>query len=75
MFPGDGQINQLGKIFAIRGTPSQQNWLEAKKLPDYMEFTKTEPKDMTDLFPMMSSEGHKLIDWCLQLDPNLRPSA
>lgn len=75
MFPGEGQIDQLGKIFAIRGTPSSQNWLEAKELPDYMEFTKTNPKPIATLLPMTSPEAQKLIDWCLQLDPNQRPTA
>ena len=40
-----------------------------------MDFTKTEPTPIPDLFPMMSPEGQNLIDWCLQLDPNQRPSA
>jgi len=38
LFPGEGQIDQLSKIFAIRGSVTEENWPDASKLPDFMEF-------------------------------------
>ena len=39
-FRGDGQIDQLSKIFAVRGSITKENWPQAHKLPDFIEFAK-----------------------------------
>jgi hypothetical protein len=32
---GDSEIDQIFKVFKVLGTPSEGNWPEALKLPDY----------------------------------------
>ena len=75
LFAGQGQIDTLQKIFAVRGTPTKQNWPDVEKMPDYLEFKKLEPADLKSIFPMMTPQAIDLLDKCLQLDPNQRPSA
>ena len=62
MFPGQGQIDQLSKVFALRGSITEQNWPEANKLPDFMEFSRSEPEDLSKVFPMMTKEGLNLME-------------
>jgi len=35
LFAGDSEIDQIFKIFQVMGTPSESNWPNALKLPDY----------------------------------------
>ncbi len=35
LFMGDSEIDQIFKIFKVLGTPNEQNWPEALKLPDF----------------------------------------
>ena len=37
-FPGNSDIDQLGKIYQALGTPTQEQWPSAAALPHYMEF-------------------------------------
>jgi hypothetical protein len=46
LFPGQGQIDQLQKIFSLRGTVTNENWPEAMKLPDFMEFSVKNPQEI-----------------------------
>ena len=57
-----GQIDQLSKVFALRGSITEQNWPEANKLPDFMEFSRSEPEDLSKVFPMMTKEGLNLME-------------
>ena len=43
IFPGGTDIDMLGKIFEIRGTPNDENWPDANKLPYFMEFEHMKP--------------------------------
>ena len=54
---------------------TNENWPEAMKLPDFMEFSIKNPQDLSKLFPMISPQGFDLLEKMLQLDPNKRPSA
>eukprot|EP00922_Rhytidocystis_sp_ex-Travisia-forbesii_P052752 GHVS01078256.1.p1 GENE.GHVS01078256.1~~GHVS01078256.1.p1 ORF type:complete len:339 (+),score=24.28 GHVS01078256.1:185-1201(+) len=75
LFPGTGEIDQLGKIFHVRGTPADSNWKEARDLPLYCEFTKGEPQDLSTVVPGCAKAGVSLLDDMLALDPNKRISA
>ena len=37
--PGNSDIDQLGKIYAALGTPTEETWPGHTTLPDYIEFT------------------------------------
>mgnify|MGYP000564798327 CR=1 FL=1 len=62
LFKGQAEINQLSKIFGVRGTPTESNWPNATMLPGYMEFEKTSPVNLKSLFPMASDEGIEIIE-------------
>jgi cyclin-dependent kinase 7 len=52
----------MSNIFAIRGTITKENWPEANKLPDFMEFSQMAPKDLGKTFPMMSKQAVDLLE-------------
>ena len=73
--PFGTQVEQLSRIFSLRGTITNENWPEARSLPDFIEFSKCPPRDFKKVFPMMSPNAVDLLDKMLQLDPNMRPTA
>lgn len=52
LFPGDTDLEQLGKIFNIIGTPTAENWPNVHLLPNFVEF---EPRAPMDLIPLFDS--------------------
>lgn len=38
LFPGTSDIDQLGKIFTIRGCPTAEDWPGVEDLPNFLEF-------------------------------------
>lgn len=72
IFKGDGDIDQLSKIFGIIGTPDEENWPNAKKLPYFFEFEKTDPVPLKSLIPTASPDAIDLIINLLRLDPQKR---
>lgn len=50
LFPGESDIDQLGKIFNIIGTPSEGNWPNVSLLTNYIEFESRTPMDLIPLF-------------------------
>jgi cyclin-dependent kinase 7 len=72
IFRGEGDIDQLSKIFGIIGTPDDENWPNAKNLPYFFEFEKTEPVPLKSLMPTACSEAIDLISNLLRLDPQKR---
>ncbi|KRX09985.1 Protein kinase-like domain [Pseudocohnilembus persalinus] len=75
LFPGESEIDQLAKIFAVRGTPNEKNWPGCSKLPIFMEFEHKDPISIKELIPNLNDDGIDLIEKMLSLDPNQRPSA
>ena len=62
LFPGTGQIDQLCKIFDLRGSITSENWPTASECPDYMEFSESEAKDLAAVFPNMTKQGVDFLD-------------
>ena len=49
--PGENDIDQLGKIFHIFGTPTDDDWPDHKSLPSYITFRETKPTPLINIFP------------------------
>jgi serine/threonine protein kinase len=77
LFPGDSEIDELYKIFAIMGTPNEQTWPGVTDFPDYSEatFPRWPAKNLADLVPGLEPEGIDLLCQMLQMVPSKRISA
>ena len=49
-FPGDTDLDQLGKIFQVLGTPSQDSWPGCACLPQFVEFQATPAPPLRNTF-------------------------
>ena len=49
MFQGQNELDQLGKIFTVLGSPSKEDWPHVGELSNYVEFTETKAIGWTDL--------------------------
>jgi len=74
IFMGGTDIDMLGKIFEIRGSPNNENWPDANKLPYFMEFEHIKPVALKNLMPDAPEEAIDLMEQMLQLNPSYRPS-
>ncbi|EEY65465.1 cyclin-dependent kinase, putative [Phytophthora infestans T30-4] len=71
---GSSDIDQLSKIFAALGSPSENGWDEASKLPFFLRFKDTNPTPLAEQFSMLSRAGVDLLSRMLQLNPKKRIS-
>lgn len=76
LFDGDSEIDQLYKIFRIKGTPDVMSWPEFTKMPNYSStFPVFPPKDLCQFLGTEDALLVDLIDKLLQLNPAKRLSA
>lgn len=88
LLPGQGEIDQIDKIFKLIGTPSERNWPGSSQLPHMKKFNfKAQPfNNLRDKFkaqlgasftsaPCLSECGLDLLTKMLALDPKQRISA
>ena len=75
MFEGSSDIDQLGKIFAVLGTPNEACWPGVRALPDYVEYVPCVAPPLRTRFPAASDEAVSLLSGMLTYDPNQRLSA
>jgi cyclin-dependent kinase 7 len=73
--PGDSDIDQLAKIFAVLGTPTEELWPGMESLPDYVAFTKTPAIPLKQMFSAASDDAIDLLSKMLKYDPNQRITA
>ncbi|EAR91686.1 cyclin-dependent kinase-like Serine/Threonine kinase family protein (macronuclear) [Tetrahymena thermophila SB210] len=71
-FQGKSEIDQLCKVFEIRGSANEQNWPGCTELPYYMDFGELNQKDLSSLLPKAPKECIEIIDSLLQLCPQKR---
>ena len=74
---GNGdELDQLGKIFTVLGTPTKEDWPHVGELAAYVEFTETKPIAWTDLdcFRSFPDETVELLSKLLVGCPRLLPS-
>ena len=72
---GDTDLEQLGRIFNILGTPTAQNWPRASLLPNFVEFEPRSPMNLAELFSRSHSAELDLLKGLLTLDPAQRLTA
>lgn len=75
LFPGENEIDQLGKIFHLLGTPDTDNWPQARFLPLYTEFTKAHKQDLKNVFKNTDQYFTDFVSSLLKLNPHERMTA
>ncbi|KAG9397395.1 WD domain, G-beta repeat [Carpediemonas membranifera] len=76
-FMEDGDIPQLGTVLRFVGTPSDDNWPDARGLPDYEKicFDQSEPQSISRLIPDTDPDLADLAGRLLVGDPKRRLTA
>eukprot|EP00371_Babesia_bovis_P002298 XP_001610945.1 cyclin-dependent kinase-related kinase [Babesia bovis T2Bo] len=74
LFTGTNEIDQLGRIYKLLGTPSDTNWPDAKKLKLYTPFTAMQPTSLDTTIKNRSADEIDLLQRMLKLDPKERIS-
>lgn len=77
LFPGSSEHDQIYKICAVLGSPTQESWAEGMRLATVMkfrfpQFTRTA---LRELIPGASPDAVKLMEDLFQFDPSRRPTA
>lgn len=86
LFPGDGEIDQINKIFKVLGVPNEEKWPNYSKLPYSNKINWRLPikSKLRDLFPIgvsfsggicLSELGLDLLNKLLCMDPKQRITA
>ncbi|KAL3090337.1 hypothetical protein niasHS_006789 [Heterodera schachtii] len=82
LFPGASDaLDQLDRIFSVRGTPSANHWPEALLLPKWEQFQLEDYPEMdwvdvdAKLMFKLDEQGRHLLTQLLTLDPRKRISA
>lgn len=74
-FPGTSDLDQLGKIFAALGTPTEETWPGVTALPDYVEFQSFQATPFSQLFTAATNDTLDLLASMLKFCPARRCSA
>jgi serine/threonine protein kinase len=60
LFPGQYEVDQLGQIFSILGTPSEADWPEDSAVMRN-SFSSCKSRDLSNLIPEMDTEAKDLL--------------
>eukprot|EP00607_Mallomonas_marina_P009443 CAMPEP_0182420564 /NCGR_PEP_ID=MMETSP1167-20130531/5465_1 /TAXON_ID=2988 /ORGANISM="Mallomonas Sp, Strain CCMP3275" /LENGTH=405 /DNA_ID=CAMNT_0024596693 /DNA_START=171 /DNA_END=1388 /DNA_ORIENTATION=+ len=77
LFPGTSEADELHKICALLGSPSDTNWPEGIRLGNILNFRFPHfpATPLLQIIPNASSEGVQLMEDLMRYDPQLRPTA
>ena len=76
LFPGDSEIDQLFKIFRVRGTPNDHVWPGVSRLPNYkLEFPQWHEQLLVKAAPALPLPALDLLGRCLAYEPSSRITA
>jgi serine/threonine protein kinase len=79
LFPGQSVFDQIGRIFNVLGTPTEENWPGASMLPDWNKicFERRPGVGLQEKIerPALWEYFGPLINKMISLDPTSRPSA
>lgn len=73
--PGETDMDQLKKIVAVMGNPTDEDWPGHKLLPDYVTLPETAPQRWTPWISSVGKSGIELVRQMLKYDPKKRISA
>jgi len=76
LFPGESDIDQLLKITEVLGTPTDEQWPNHTKLPDYIKLIDAgPPRNFRMIFTAAGNDLLELIQQCLHYNPLARWNA
>ncbi|KAF9177627.1 Cyclin-dependent kinase 3, partial [Haplosporangium sp. Z 767] len=76
LFPGDSEIDELYRIFRLRGTPNEEMWPGITSLKDWSSnFPKWHRQPLEATLPTLCPEGVDLLGQMIEYDPARRISA
>ncbi|KAG0366366.1 Cyclin-dependent kinase 3, partial [Gamsiella multidivaricata] len=76
LFPGDSEIDELFRIFRLRGTPTEDMWPGITSLKDWKPtFPQWHRQALEKSLPTLCPEGVDLLDQMIEYDPARRISA
>ncbi|XP_075243334.1 cyclin-dependent kinase 7-like [Convolutriloba macropyga] len=75
LFPGDSDLEQLNKIFSLRGTPTDEEWPNHRKLRYFVQFKPQPSTPLGHVLHTASDELLSLTEVMLALNPLQRLSA
>ena len=70
--PGETDLGQLTKIFEVFGTPTQEQWPNVDKLPDFVQFKPMPAQQLRDIFSAAGDDLLQLLESCFMLNPSKR---
>lgn len=77
LFPGSSEPDEMYKVCAVLGSPTQKSWPEGLRLAGVMQFRFPQfvATPLSQVFPAVSAEGVALMQDLIRFDPQQRPSA
>jgi cyclin-dependent kinase 7 len=75
LFPGENDLEQLARIFAVLGTPREEEWPEMIYLPAYVAFEPRPRVSIKHYMAAASPAAIHLLERMLTFNPNSRISA
>ena len=77
LFPGSNETDQIYKVCAVLGSPTQTQWPEGFKLASQIGFTfpKFVPTSLSTIIPNAPEAAIDLMMKMMQFDPQKRPTA
>lgn len=77
LFPGNSEVDQMYKICAVLGSPSQYDWPDGFRLAAKMNFTfpKFVPTSLSALIPGANHDAIDLMSKMFSFDASKRPTA
>ncbi|EXJ82403.1 CMGC/CDK protein kinase [Capronia epimyces CBS 606.96] len=81
VFQGKNEVDQLSKIFALLGTPTNETWPGFRSLPNakalhpVLSGSTSPPSLSASKFPYITNAGLRLLSSLLSMNPTARPSA
>ncbi|CAD2215918.1 protein kinase [Angomonas deanei] len=74
LFTGDGDLNQLSRIFDVLGTPKEESLRYYEQLPDWgkVHFHEKQGSTVRSLFPTVPDTAVHLLERLLNLNPKER---